>query len=462
MWAHWSAQCVPEQGDWYARNMYIQGTPQSDYHRLHYGHPSRCGFKEIDHLWRAENWDPEGLVSRYRRGGAKYFMALANHHDNFDNWDSSHHAWNSVRIGPQRDLIAGWAAAARREKLPFGVSTHASHAWHWFQVAYSYDAEGDLAGVHYDGHTAPDLYCPPRMVPPDGIRSIAAMQDWHKTHDGKWYEDLPLGDPFIADWKARTIDLITKYQPDMIYFDDTGLPFGEAGLAVVEQLFATSRGLHGTNRAIATAKKLTSEQRRYLVEDYERGFSDQIQPLPWQTDTCIGDWHYKRDITYKTVGQVVRMLIDIVSKNGNLMLNIPVRGDGTIDTREEQFLDSLTAWMDVNGAGIFRTRPWRVFGEGPTRAGGGMFSEGRTQYTPQDVRFMALDQDLYAHCLDQPHEKLELHSLGRDRCEAIAAVALVGSDVPVRWKQTPAALELEAPERFPSKETAAFRVRMNA
>ena len=142
IWAHWSAQCVPEQGDWYARRMYQQGDSAYDYHVKTYGHPSRFGFMEIDHLWKAERWEPEKLMALYKRAGAKYFFALANHHDNFDAFNSKYHAWNSVNVGPKKDIVGTWAKVARAGGLRFGVSNHSAHAWHWFQVAYGYDAEG--------------------------------------------------------------------------------------------------------------------------------------------------------------------------------------------------------------------------------------------------------------------------------------------------------------------------------
>jgi alpha-L-fucosidase len=142
IWAHWTAQCVPEQGDWYARNMYLQGDAHYEHHLKTYGHPSQTGFMELDHLWKAESWDPDGLIALYRKAGAQYFVALANHHDNFDAFDSAHHAWNSVNIGPRKDIVGGWAKAARAQGLRFGVSNHSAHAWHWLQPAYGYDGEG--------------------------------------------------------------------------------------------------------------------------------------------------------------------------------------------------------------------------------------------------------------------------------------------------------------------------------
>ena len=205
IWAHWSAQCVPEQGDWYARQMYIQGSRQNQYHVQRYGHPSKFGFMEIDNLWKAEKWEPEALIGRYVKAGAKYFVSLANHHDNFDCYDSSHHPWNSVQVGPKKDIVGTWARVAREHGLRFGVSNHSAHAWHWFQTAYGYDPEGDLAGVPYDGFTKKEdgkgkwwdgldpqeLYTGPNIVMPPGITTIAEAQRWHEQHDRVWNEQPP-------------------------------------------------------------------------------------------------------------------------------------------------------------------------------------------------------------------------------------------------------------------------------
>ena len=152
MWAHWGPQCEPEAGDWYARGMYMEGSRQYKYHLEKYGHPSKFGFKDIIHQWKAEKWDPEELVSLYKNAGAKYFVALANHHDNFDLYNSKYQKkWNSTLIGPKKDIIGGWAKAAKNNGLPFGVSVHASHAWSWYEVAQRSDKQGPYAGIPYDG-----------------------------------------------------------------------------------------------------------------------------------------------------------------------------------------------------------------------------------------------------------------------------------------------------------------------
>ena len=201
IWAHWSAQCVPEQGDWYARNMYIQGHAQYRHHLSNYGHPADAGFMEFNNLWKAENWKPDELLDLYKKAGARYFVALANHHDNFDNYTSRFHDWNSTRVGPKRDLIAQWAKAARDRGLKFGVSNHSAHAWHWFQTAYGYDPEGSRAGERYDafrltrydgkgkwweGLDPQELYTGRNLALPDGITSIKARNEWHQKNDRIW------------------------------------------------------------------------------------------------------------------------------------------------------------------------------------------------------------------------------------------------------------------------------------
>ena len=421
IWAHWSAQCVPEKGDWYARHMYIQGNPQYNYHVAHYGHPSKFGFMEIDNLWKADKWEPEKLIELYIKAGAKYFVALANHHDNFDNYNSKYHEWNSVRVGPKRDIIGTWAKIARQKGLYFGVSNHSAHAWHWFQTAYGYDGEGPLAGVRYDAATLTkadgkgkwwqgldpqNLYTGPNIKIPDGIKGINAVAEWHNQNDRPWSEDPPVNNPaFTEKWFLRCQDLIDTYHPDMIYFDDYGLPLGQAGLDIVAHYYNSSIQWHQDElQVVVTAKQLKPGQNAGVIEDFERGFTEDIIPYPWQTCSCIGDWHYNRELyeqhRYKSVGQVVRQMIDIVSKNGNLLLSIPVRGDGSIDELEVEFLEGMAKWIEVNGEAIFYTRPWKIFGEGPTRVKAGMFNEDAVSFTAEDVRFTTKGESLYAFIMD--------------------------------------------------------------
>ena len=494
LWAHWTAQCVPEQGDWYARNMYLEGSRQYQYHVEHYGHPSKFGFMELDNLWKAEKWDPEKLMQLYVRAGAKYFVALANHHDNFDAYDSRYHAWNSVNVGPKKDIVGIWAKAARAHGLRFGVTNHASHAWHWFQPAYDHDRAGALAGVPYDAATLTkadgkgkwwdgldpqDLYCGLRLPIPASVTDTKSAIDWHHKVDGNWWEKIPpLDNGYSDNWFFRAQDLVDKYQPDLFYFDDVEIPFEKTGLEFVAHFYNANIAHHGGKlEAVMNTKNLLPAHKTAGVEDIERGVAAGILPVPWQTDTCIGAWHYQRSLfeehKYKTVGQVVRMLADIVSKNGNLLLNVPVRGDGTIDDDEVAFLEGMGKWMDVNGEAIFGTRPWVVYGEGPSvteRAESGQFGGARDvrskPYTAEDVRFTAKGDALYAMLLDWPSTgAVVISSLGTGTADRpallgrkIKSVALLGSTDPVTWSQDAAGLHATLPATRPGSDAFALKL----
>jgi alpha-L-fucosidase len=478
IWAHWSAQCVPEEGDWYARNIYLQGSGQYKYHVEHYGHPSKFGFMEFDNLWKAEKWEPERMMALYKAAGAKYFVALANHHDNFDCYDSKHHAWNSVRIGPKKDIVGIWAKVARENGLRFGVSNHSAHAWHWFQPAYGYDPEGPLAGVRYDAATLTkadgkgkwwegldpqDLYTGSVMPLPEGITTIKEANEWHDKHDRVWNENPPADNPkFVQNWFLRCQDLTDKYKPDLVYFDNDELPLGNAGLAITADYYNKSIARDRKINVVVNGKHMKPENRTALVEDYERGSSDEIQPLPWQTDTCIGEWHYHKGINYKSVSQVVRSLVNIVSKNGNLLLSVPVRGDGSLDEKEIAFLQGMAKWMEIHSEGIFGTRPWTIAGEGPDKGTGGKaFSEGKVAFGAEDIRFTTKDGVLYVFVLGGPTHDIAVKSLGlkSPHAKPIESIELLGSTDPMKWRQSDDALVITKPTKSPSEDAIAFRVR---
>src|SRR5476649_1115108 len=420
MWAHWTAQCVPEQGDWYARKMYIQGDPVYNYHVKTYGHPSKFGFMEIDNLWKAEKWEPEKLMALYKRAGAKYFFALATHHDNFDAFDSQYSGWNATKIGPKKDIVGTWARVARANGLRFGVSNHSSWASRWLQPAYGYDAEGTMAGVRYDAYTLTkadgkgqwwdgldpqDLYTGNVVKIPDGIKTIAEMRAWLTANTSLAKSNPMPPAPFCENWFLRCQDCVDKYQPDVLYFDTNELPLEQPGLDVVAHYYNLSAARNGgIANVVVNGKHILPNHIGAFVEDIERSTANAIRPEPWQPDTCIGDWHYSRALAeenrYQKVSTIVSMLTDIVSKNGNLMLNIPLRGDGSPDEKELAFLAGLTAWMDVNSEGIYATRPWKIYGEGPSTtarpAARGAGRAAAPAYTAEDIRFTTKGGMLYA------------------------------------------------------------------
>lgn len=430
IWAHWGPQCQPEFGDWYAREMYMEGNAKYKYHVEKYGHPSQFGFKDVINEWKAENWNPEELVSLYKNAGAKYFMALANHHDNFDLYNSKHHKWNSLNIGPKKDLIGGWEKAARNNGLHFGVSVHAAHAWSWYETAQRSDKNGAFAGVPYDGKLTKkdgkgkwwEGLDPQELYAQNHVLSENATDNngIHKQWDWGNGVSIPSKD-YCNKFLNRTINLINKYNPDLIYFDDTALPLwpiSDAGLKIAAHFYNKSIKEKGKLEAVLFGKILDEQQRKCMVWDIERGQSNNIEPLPWQTDTCIGSWHYNKPVfdnhKYKSAKTVIHTLVDVVSKNGNLCLSVPVKGDGTIDSDERKIVEDIGAWMKINSECIYDTRPWKIFGEGPAlekvaalSAQG--FNEGKGKpFTNEDVRFTVKGNVLYAVFLGWPQQPQQI------------------------------------------------------
>jgi alpha-L-fucosidase len=408
---------------------------------------------------------------------------MANHHDNFDNYDSTHHAWNSTRVGPKRDIVGTWAKLARQHGLRFGVSNHSAHAWHWFQTAYGYDPEGDFAGVRYDAHRLKkddgkgtwwegldpqELYTGPNMVMPDGITSIKEAQQWHEQHDRKWTEEPPATNPaFVEKWFLRCQDLLDKYQPDLVYFDNTELPLGQAGLDIAAHYYNSNIQKHGDLQAVINTKELKPDHVGTMVLDIERGRADRILPEPWQTDTCLGSWHYNRAIyekhQYKTSATVIRMLVDIVSKNGNLLLSVPQRGDGTIDDDERKVLSDLAAWMPANGEAIYGSRPFAVYGEGPPDVkGSANFNENNNRpYTAEDIRFTAKGDTVYAFVLAWPENgRATIKTLAKGSTHyprEIGKIDLLGGG-PLSFTREADGLTVTLPEKRPNEIVATLKI----
>ena len=462
IWAHWGPQCVEGSGDWMARSMYMEGNREYQWHVEHYGHPSEVGFKDILPLFKAERWNPEQLVEKYKRCGAQYFFVLGNHHDNFDLWDSRYQPWNSKNIGPKRDVLAEWAAAAKKAGLPLGISFHADHAWTWYEPSQRYDLEGEKAGVYYDGNlTAADgkgkwwegldpqlLYRQNHPMSKGSWDNGAIHGQWDWSHGA-----CPPSREFVTNFYDRTLDAINRYSPDLIYFDVTVLPFyplSDCGLRIAAHLY------NKNPRAVVFGKILDGEQRKALTWDVERGAPNEIVDEPWQTCNCIGGWHYNTSIYerdgYKSAATVVKQLVDIVSKNGNLLLSIPLRADGTYDEKEARILDDLEAWMTVNGESIFGTRPWKKFGEGPVaeknialNAQG--FNDG--QYANmdwRDIRFTQKGKVLYATAMGWPDDhRLSIRSLALSKVKKVRSVSLLGGGK-LKYRQTSEALVVELPQ----------------
>lgn len=427
IWAHWGPQCVEGSGDWMARSMYMEGSSEYKHHVEHYGHPSEVGFKDIIPLFKAEKWNPDKLVAFYKKIGAQYFFALGNHHDNFDLWDSKYQPWNSVNMGPKRDILAEWERAARKYELPFGISFHADHAWTWYEPAQRYDRNGPKAGIPYDGTLTKadgkgkwwEGYDPQDLYAQNHPLSKGSWADGMIHSQWAWGNGacLPTQE-YCTNFYNRTIDAINRYNPDLIYFDVTVVPFypvSDAGLKIAAHFYNRNMAAHkGKLEAVMLSKILDENQRKAIVWDVERGAPNQIIEQPWQSCSCIGGWHYNMSIYennwYKSAADIVKLLVDIVSKNGNLLLSVPLRADGTFDEKEEKILNEFGDWMAMNREAIYSTRPWEVFGEGPIaeadiKINAQGFNEGAySKATAQEIRFTQTKKDLYATVLAWPME----------------------------------------------------------
>jgi alpha-L-fucosidase len=453
MWAHWGPQSAVEFGDWYARLMYIQGSDQYNYHLEHYGHPSTFGMKDTIPLWKAEKFDPAHLISLYKKAGARYFMTMGVHHDNFDLWNSKHNRWNAANMGPKIDIVGAWRKAVRDAGLKFAISEHLWITYKWYSVAHGADLTGPMAGIPYDG-------------------SEPASKDLYVDSDDVWSGDLPWNEDQIPNWwkrhwHERITDLIDQHEPDLLYSDGS-LPFQEYGYSVVSHLYNVSARRNGGKvEAVYFSKRDRDSEQGLCVLDRERGVLDDILPRPWQTDTCIGDWHYKRGMRYKTPKMVVDMLCDIVSKNGNLMLNVPLPASGMPDPNELAVVSELTDWMGVNSEGIHGTRPWKKFGEGaPVQSSdqsSKAFNEGsRRAFDASDVSFTTKGDVLYAFVMGQPAFRTTIRSLATDtalKVGGITDVELVGHDGKISWVQDASGLTISIPEALPTKHAVAFRIR---
>ena len=442
IWSHWGPQAVPRQGDWYAKRMYQEGGDAYKYHLEHYGHPSVFGYKDIIPLWKAERWDPDKLMELYKKTGAKYFVSMATHHDNFFLWDSKIHKWNAVNMGPKKDVVALWQQAAKKQGLKFGVSEHLGASYTWFQTAHLSDKQGSKAGVPYDGADPrySDLYHAPTT--PD---------------DKAWLTNNLV---FQVEWFSSIKELIDNYHPDLLY-SDSQMPFEDIGRSLVAHYYNQDiSGNDGTLNVVYTCKQQSGGK---WVQDVERGVLDTVSAYPWQTDTSIGDWYYRTGQKYKTANEVIQMLVDIVSKNGNLLINVVQTPEGDLEPDMLQILNEIGVWTAANGEGIYGTRPWKTYGEKSAEAKAvkpGRFNENY-KFNSKDIRFTTKDGILYAFCLGTPTEDILIKSLGKNSKfsgSPVASVKMLGNDVKVRWSQEEDGLVIKKPSKLPSWQVIGYKI----
>jgi alpha-L-fucosidase len=440
---HWGALSVSGVvNEWYPRNMYQQKDPAFQEHLKKYGPQDKVGYKDLIPLFKAEKWDPGDWARLFKQAGARYVVPVAEHHDGFALYDSGLSDWTAVKMGPRRDLIGDLAAAVRAEGLHFGTSFHrAEHDWF-------FDGGRTIRSDVNDPKYA-SLYGPAHSWLADPSQVL--MNDW--TY---------VSSEFTDDWLARAAEIVDKYHPEVMYFDWW---IGQANYRRNVTRFAAFYYNYADKHHINAVINMKDYALDWSAgaRDFERGLREGIEPRHWQTDTSISNisWGYLEHDQFKTPDFIVHQLIDIVSKNGNLLLNIGPRPDGTIPDEVRNTLLEIGGWLNLNGEAIYDTVPWRVYGEGPTKVQAGFGHDKDTKpYTSEDFRFTQKGDKLYAIEMVWPADgRAVIHSLGSEQTAKglkIANLELIGSNAKLEWHQTGDALEVKLPASAPGKYAYAF------
>lgn len=463
IWSHWNPQSVPEAGGWYARWMYVEGDRRYTHCLEHYGHPSEFGYKDLCGLWTCEQWDPDAFIKMALEAGGKYFVAMANHHDNYDSWDSTYQPWNSVNLGPKKDVIGIWKKTADKYNIPFGVSVHASPARTWGQfvpVRFNSDKEGPYKGVPYDAATA--TLADGEGKPWEGLDPKDLYGFDHKK------EADSNQSPFANQFMWRVDDLL-KYNPALLYFDesvgvngivDLGVKMGFGYLApqIAANYYNRSMAMNqgreiavlnikavgGKHNSLATPEEAELVT-RCLVQDSEKIIEGQIEAYPFQTDDAIGPWFYNAARPYyRDARWVIHTLVNNVSKNGNLLLGIPQRAQGNVDPEAIAVCRQVGKWLKENGEGIYGSRPFEVF-----------------KSKDQPVYFTRKNGYIYAFCLQWPKASsfsIDEFRSGGATVGAISKVELLGYSEKIKFVQNHQTLSIELPEEAPNKIAAVFKI----
>lgn len=430
---HWGVYSVPAfQNEWYPRNMYLKDQPAFKHHLEQYGPQRQYGYKDFIPKFRADKWDPIGWAELFRKSGAKYVVLVAEHHDGFAMYECSHGEWNSAKMGPKRDIARDLAEPIRERGMAFGVSFHRAEHWWFFD-----------GGMQFDSDVRDPLFL--------------ALYGPAKPSDTQPDEE------FLEDWLKRACELIDRYHPQIFWFDWwIEQPAFEPYLRKFAAYYY-NRGAQ-LNLGVAINYKHKAFPERAAVLDVERGKLDTLRTIFWQTDTsiCKKSWGYIEDHDYKSTGAIVHELIDVVSKNGCLLLNVAPRPDGTIPDEQRRILLEIGRWLEINGEAIYGTRPWKVYGEGPTEPMGGEFKDAEAEpFTGRDIRFTTKGDVLYAIVLDWPGEEMVIQSLStnlRLYPEQVEGVRLLGADGPLTWSRDEAGLRVEMPSRKPCDHAFSLKI----
>jgi alpha-L-fucosidase len=434
---HWGAYSVAAfSNEWYARNMYVQGSPEFDHHVKTYGPQDNFGYKDFIPMFKAEKFDADQWVSLFEEAGAKFVVPVAEHHDGFAMYKTKSNHWNAAEMGPKRDVVGELAEATRKHGMIFGVSSH--RAEHWWFMNGGRDFPSDVQDPAYA-----DFYGP----------ATPGASDFGKN---------PPNEVYMDDWLFRCAELIDNYRPQLFWFDWW---IEQPQFAPYLRRFAS----YYYNRAyawgvgVAVNYKNEAFPEKAAVYDVERGQLADIRPRYWQTDTAVAknSWSHVEGMDYKTAVSLIHDLIDIVSKNGALLLNIGPKSDGTIPAEDQAILLEIGAWLKVNGDAIYGTRPWKIFGEGPTRVATGAFTDtDRAPFTEEDVRFTQKDGALYAIVLKAGIGEAKIKSLSLNsalEARAITRVEMVGGG-DCAFERDADALTVQIPESNDRNHAIALKV----
>jgi len=442
---HWGLYSVPAFGnEWYPRNMYVEGSPEYKHHIATYGPQDKFGYKDFVPMFKAEHFDPVAWARLFKKAGAKYVVPVAEHHDGFAMYDSGLTDWTAAKMGPHRDTTGELAKAVRAEGLHFGLSSH--RVEHNFFLGVGRTIPSDVNDPQYAAFYGPahTWLANPEGVPLSGDFTYVSPE---------WADD----------WLARGAELVEKYHPDIVYFDWwIGQPLIRPNLTRFAAFYYNSSLKYGDTPGVINYKDYALPENSAVL-DLERGQLGDIRPLYWQTDTSVSNrsWGYIQNDTFKSAEFIVHQLIDIVSKNGNLLLNIGPKSDGTIPDEVQQILLHVGAWLNTNGEAIYGTRPWRIYGEGATKVAAGSFHDtDTTHYTPEDCRFTKKGGVLYAIGLGWPtNGEAVIHSLAQTvGSERIQSIILLAGDAKLRFQQRADGLHVELPSGEPTKYAYALRV----
>lgn len=429
---HWGVYSVPAKfNEWYSRNMYVKDSPEYEHHVRTYGPHTQFGYKDFIPMFKAEHFDAGEWMELFKNAGAGYVFPVAEHHDGFQMYASELSDWNAACMGPNRDVLGELNTAAGERDLVFCASSH--RAEHWFFMSH---------GKHYDS----DIKDP--MAKGDFYWPAMPEQD----HFDKFSEPAP-SEEFLTDWLARTAEIILNYRPKLLYFDWWIQHQSFKPWLLKLAAFYYNCGRKWGEDVLICYKHDAMMFGTGIVE-VERGALADAKPYAWQTDTAVArnSWCYTDSLDYKSSSEVICTLADVVSKGGNLLLNIGPKADGTIPAGDTKILEDLAAWMAVNGEAINGSKCWRKFAEGPTAAAEGQFQDGaEVPYTSEDYRFTANNGAIYAICMKCPEDgRFTVRSLktasDKDRPEfqgILQGVELLGYG-PVRWQEDSDGLHIQA------------------